>query len=131
VRLLLDTNILIPMVDGNGRKLPAGVLALLQRDDVDLWASAASVWEVAIKHRLQKLPLPCPLPEWPLALTSLNVMVMPVRIAHTVAEPELPLETKDPFDRLLIAICGLEMMQLVTLDKALLDHPLAWRPASA
>ena len=131
MRLLLDTNILIPMVDGNGRSLPADMLSALHREDVELWASAASVWEVAIKHRLQKLPLPCPLPEWPPLVKSLNITMMPVRIAHAIAAPEPPLKTNDPFDRLLIAMCGVEKMQLMTLDKALIDHPLAWRPASA
>ena len=131
MRLLLDTNILIPLVDGGGRELPADTLSALQGDDVELWASVASTWEVAIKHRLRKLPLPCPLEEWPVLLTSLNITVMPVRTAHVIAAPKPPLATKDPFDRLLIAICGVESMQLVTSDKKLVSHPLAWRPRSA
>ncbi|HEX8654436.1 MAG TPA: type II toxin-antitoxin system VapC family toxin [Allosphingosinicella sp.] len=131
MRLLLDTNILIPLVDGAARSLPREVLALLRSDDVEMWASVASTWEVAIKHRLGKLPLPCPPEEWPILLTNLNVAIMPVRTAHVIAAPVLPLSTKDPFDRLFIAICGVERMQLVTTDAELSSHPLAWRPSPA
>ncbi|MGF1549428.1 MAG: hypothetical protein ACFBQW_02680 [Sphingomonadaceae bacterium] len=39
--------------------------------------------------------------------------------------------TRDPFDRLLLAICQVERLRLLTTDQRLADHPLAWRPASA
>jgi PIN domain nuclease of toxin-antitoxin system len=46
---------------------------------------------------------------------------------HAVeALEELP-PTRDPFDRLLLAQCQVEGMRLVTLDRALARHPLAWR----
>lgn len=129
MRLLLDTNILVPVVDGTGRDLPRAIVRALARDDVELWASVASIWEVALKHRLRKLPLPCPLPDWPPALHSLNIIVMPIRTAHVIAAPEPALRTKDLFDRLLVAICAVENMRLVTRDRELRGHPLAWRSA--
>lgn len=131
MRLLLDTNILVPLIDGNGRNLPEPVIRALEDDDASLWASVASIWEVAIKHRLGKLPLPCPLPDWPAALTRLNISALPVSAAHVIRDVDPWPVTKDPFDRLLLAICAAEQMQFVTTDGALVDHPLAWRPTAA
>jgi PIN domain nuclease of toxin-antitoxin system len=129
VRLLLDTNIVIPIVDGRGRVLPAPIRDLITADDVELWASVASTWEIAIKHRLGKLPLPCPLEDWPAALTRLNITAIPVRTAHAIHSLDPLPSTRDPFDQLLLAVCAVERLQLLTLDEKLLDHPLAWRPA--
>ena len=131
MRLLLDTNILVPLIDGNGRNLPAPIIGALKDKDASLWASVASIWEVAIKHRLGKLPLPCPLPDWPTALTSLNISALPVRTAHVIRGIDPWPATKDPFDRLLLGICAAEQMHLITKDDGLVDHPLAWRPAGA
>jgi PIN domain nuclease of toxin-antitoxin system len=43
----------------------------------------------------------------------------------TLVLPEPP--TRDPFDRLLLAQAQVEGLQLVTIDRALIDHPLAYR----
>lgn len=129
--LLLDTNILVPMVDGGGRSLPEPILRAVRDDDTRLYASVVSIWEVAIKHRLGKLPLPCPLADWPAALRMLNASVLSIRTAHVIQPVEPPLAVKDPFDRLLLAICAAERLRLVTLDEGLAGHPLAWRPAAA
>jgi PIN domain nuclease of toxin-antitoxin system len=131
VTLLLDTNILVPLVDGNGRSLPGPIVEAISDEDASLSASVASIWEVAIKHRLGKLPLPCPLTDWPGALQTLNIRVMTIRTAHVIQTVEPPLAVRDPFDRLLIAICAAEGLRLLTTDEALAGHPLAWRPASA
>jgi PIN domain nuclease of toxin-antitoxin system len=127
VRLLLDTNILLPMVDGRGRTLPTGIITVISDPGVSLFASVASIWEVAIKHRMGKLVLPCPLELWPAALTNLNITTLTIRTAHAIRDIEVWPETNDPFDRLLLATCDAEMMQLVTRDRKLQNHPLAWR----
>lgn len=131
MRLLLDTNILIPLVDGAGRDLPAPLVAALKHEDAALWASVASIWEVAIKHRLGKLPLPCPLADWPEALAKLRIAPLPVCTAHVIHPVDANPDIRDPFDRLLLGVCAAEQMKLLTRDRALVDHPLAWRPASA
>lgn len=77
-----------------------------------------------------KLPLPCPLREWPRLLSSMAVSIMDIRIEHVLTEANSVPDTKDPFDRLLLAVCQADDMRFVTLDRALVDHPLAWRPAS-
>lgn len=127
--LLLDTNILLPLVDGRGRELPAFMVQALAEEDAQLFASVASIWEVAIKYRLGKLTLPCALNEWPAALRNLNVTALPVRTAHAIQVVDPPPQARDPFDRLLLAVCAAEQLRLLTLDEKLLVHPLAWCPA--
>lgn len=131
MRLLLDANILVPMLDGSGRDLPEPIVRALGDEGASLWASTASIWEVAIKHRLGKLPLPCPLGDWPAAIASLNIAVLPVRTAHVIQHVDVQRALKDPFDRLLLAICAAEQMQLLTTDGALAGHALVWRSGVA
>lgn len=58
---------------------------------------------------------------------ALGLEILPINIAHvmTVADPEP--QTRDPFDRLLIAECQVEGMKLVTVDRAVVGHPMAFR----
>lgn len=131
MRLLLDTNILVPLVDGAGRSLAAPIVRALRDDEVELWASTVSIWEVAIKHRLGKLSLPVPLAIWSEAIANLNIAVLPIMTAHVILplDPDIPL--KDPFDRLLLGICAAENMRLLTTDRILAAHPLAWHDGAA
>jgi PIN domain nuclease of toxin-antitoxin system len=126
--LLLDTHILLWLVcdEEEDEQLPRLIDEALHDPRNALFASAVSLWEVAIKHRLGKLPLPCPLHDWPEALSTVPVSIMDIQCSHVLAEADPLPETKDPFDRLLLAICECEGMRLVTLDKTLLRHPLAW-----
>ena len=127
LQLLLDSNILIPLLDGRGRSLAAPILEALRREDAELWASVASIWEVSIKHRLGRLDLPCPLALWPDALSALNIRILDITTGHAVASLEPLPGTKDPFDRLLLAVCGVEGMKLLTVDRALQGHAYTWQ----
>lgn len=46
---------------------------------------------------------------------------------HALVEVDPVPATRDPFDRLLLGVCAVEGMRLVTTDRVLQDHPLAWR----
>lgn len=91
------------------------------------YASVASLWEIAIKHRLGKLEIDMPLQRMPDSLKASGLAILPIDISHvlTAADPEPP--TRDPFDRLLLSQCQVEELQLVTIDRALIGHPLAFR----
>ena len=129
--LLLDTHILISLVRGESERLPSDLQRALRDQENALFASAASLWEIAIKHRLGKLLSPCNLDKWPAALSALAISLMEVYASHALTEADPVPNTKDPFDRLLLAVCDVEHMRFLTSDKALLAHPLSWRPASA
>ena len=48
---------------------------------------------------------------------------------HAVTDLVDQPDTRDPFDRMLLAQCQVEELRLVTTDRVLKEHPLAWRPA--
>ncbi len=115
MRFLLDTHVWLWLL-GDVDRLPADVVAALLDAD-ELVLSAASVWEVAIKHGLGKLPLPVPLVE--LVSTSYGgagMRPLPVEARHAVAVGDLPGLHRDPFDRLLVAQTRVEGLTLVTTD---------------
>lgn len=128
--LLLDTNILLALLNATIEELPAHARAAMRAENDTFVASVASLWEIAIKHRKGRLPLPCTLEKLPTACDQLDIPILDIRPAHAIgAAPPVP-ATAEPFDRLLLAVCAVERMKLVTTDKALLDHPLAWRGGS-
>lgn len=129
--LLLDTHILISLARGEGDRLPAFVQDALRNERNAMFASVASLWEIAIKHRLGKLSLPCLLEQWPRLLSALAVSLMEIGAAQVLVEADPLPHTKDPFDRFLLATCQVDKMRFVTLDRSLIGHPLALRPASA
>jgi PIN domain nuclease of toxin-antitoxin system len=76
--------------------------------------SVASIWEVAIKHRLGKLPVnPAEFRDQSLAA---GASLLPVLDGHVIETANLPLVHGDPFDRLLIAQARLEGLMAVSSD---------------
>jgi PIN domain nuclease of toxin-antitoxin system len=128
VRLLLDTHVWLWMLTTPERLNEAARSAVADPAH-EVVLSAASAWEVAIKHELGKLPLngsPAQLVE--VSIRELNVSVLPITIGHALAAATLPLHHKDPFDRMLVAQAGLEGLTLVTADEVIrqYDGVLLW-----
>jgi PIN domain nuclease of toxin-antitoxin system len=55
----------------------------------------------------------------------MGIARVPIGERHVLAELQDQPETRDPFDRLLLAQCQIEGLRLVTLDRALVAHALA------
>jgi PIN domain nuclease of toxin-antitoxin system len=90
-------------------------------------ASVVSLWEIAIKLRIGKLETRCSAAEVADYFDAVDIPLLPITRAHVLAELDEQPETRDPFDRLLLAVCQIEGLRLITLDRALATHPLAWR----
>ncbi len=125
MRLLLDTHIFLAVIEDRRDAIPLALLRRLDDDSTELFLSAASLWEIAIKWRLGKLDLTTALEELPETAASYAIGILAINEHHALRhiEPEPP--TRDPFDRLLLAQCQIEGMRLVTIDRALIDHPLS------
>ena len=114
MRLLLDTHILVWCLSGD-RKLPLATAELIRNPATDVYFSAVSIWEVAIKSALGKMRAD--------ASVMLKYLVdegfkeLPVMARHTVATVTLPMHHRDPFDRLLVAQSRSESLRLLTDDK--------------
>ena len=124
--MLLDTHILLSALGQVDLVLPNEVQVALQKK-IHSAVSVASIWEIAIKQRTGKLRLTIAMENLLKLIAQQNIEMIDITVAHTLADigPE-PL-TKDPFDRLLLGVCATESMKLLTIDRALADHPLAWR----
>jgi PIN domain nuclease of toxin-antitoxin system len=127
MRLLLDSHVLLAITHGQAASLGRNIVSLLDAGEHEKVVSTASLWELAIKHRLDKLQLRIPLMDLPTYFLSLEYRLLDVSYHHAIEELEELPPTRDPFDRLLLAQCQVEGMKLVTRDRALAKHPLAWR----
>ena len=117
MKLLLDTSCFLWMTAAPER-LSGAARDLLLDERTDLYLSAASAWEMAIKHGLGKLTLPEPLEQYvPSRLAAFRTLPLPVEHAHALRVATLPAHHRDPFDRLLIAQAQIEGLAIVTSDR--------------
>lgn len=91
--------------------------AALNKPDAVLHVSAASVWEISIKHAAGRLVFPLELLEE--ALVDMQASSLPITAAHAAAVGQLPAHHRDPFDRMLIAQARVEGLVLMTEDAAM------------
>ncbi|HKH44690.1 MAG TPA: type II toxin-antitoxin system VapC family toxin [Thermoanaerobaculia bacterium] len=116
MRILLDTHCWLWM-QAKSTRLSPQTRALLQDPENQLFLSAASSWEIAIKYALGKLPLPLPPVEYvPSRMETSGTSPLPVQHSHALHAGSLPLHHADPFDRLLIAQAQLENLKILTAD---------------
>jgi PIN domain nuclease of toxin-antitoxin system len=112
VRLLLDTHVLIWWDEG--RRLTPGARRGIQ-DAEEVFVSAASAWEIAIKFALGRLRPSRTVAE---AAADSGFMELPVTFRHASRVGTLPPHHRDPFDRLLVAQADVEGLAIVTRDPA-------------
>ncbi|MCU0255671.1 MAG: type II toxin-antitoxin system VapC family toxin [Vicinamibacterales bacterium] len=116
-RILLDTQLVLWALSGD-RRLPKDARALL--DESEVFVSAASIWEIAIKAALGKLEADAA--EVRAALGPTGFAELPVTGAHAECVARLPLLHRDPFDRMLVAQSQCEPLVLLTADGQLAGY---------
>jgi PIN domain nuclease of toxin-antitoxin system len=121
VRLIVDTHVLL-WAAAEPARLPAGVRARLEAPDHTVLFSAASIWEIAIKVQIGRLPPEAAPDAVAAAAVRMGFAEIPVNSGHAAAVTRLPLHHRDPFDRLLIAQALLEPATLLTADRALTQY---------
>lgn len=91
----------------------------------DLWLSVASIWEILIKVKTGKLPLPEPSgPYLVRELSENGIEVLPIKLDHVLRMENLTAHHRDPFDRILIAQSIEEKLPLVTADPVFERYPV-------
>ena len=118
MRLLLDTHIFLWAVAGDRLLTPTTRRFIESADQV--YVSAVSVWEVAIKARLGKIK--ANLDALVVAIDQSGFTELPVRVAHAAAVAQLAMHHNDPFDRLLVAQAVTEPLKLLTGDAVLAQY---------
>ena len=115
MRLLIDTQIFIWAVI-DSKKLNDPTRQMMLRA-TEVYVSAASIWEIAIKTKLGKLagnP-----DEFVKAIEQSGFQELIISAGHAAKVYDLPHYHRDPFDRLLIAQAIYEPLHLLTADKLL------------
>jgi PIN domain nuclease of toxin-antitoxin system len=110
-RLLLDTEALI-WWDANDPRLGGNARALIQ-EAAEVYVSAASAWEIAIKTALGKLRTKRRPSQ---AVAEGGFRELPIAFEHAEAVGELQMHHNDPFDRLILAVASVEAFTIVTND---------------
>lgn len=127
MKYLLDTHAMIWFFE-NDKQLPEKIRSVISDGNNIIYASIASIWEIAIKVGLGKLEL---------TLTTdmifeqiekddfilLAITNEPINIVQT-----LPHHHRDPFDRMIIAQAKAENCTVITRDAAFdaYDAPVLW-----
>lgn len=123
-RLLLDTHSFLWFVTADP-KLSASAQRAIAIGSNEPLLSVASVWEIAIKVSIGRLPLPEPLHTFiPEQLRINRVEVSPIELRHTFEVARLPLHHRDPFDRLLIAQAMVESLPIISADAVFDNYPV-------
>ncbi len=117
--LLLDTQIAIWWLVGS-RRLGGPARKLLAESACVL--SVASIWEIAIKHRLGKLGVAPDV--FRDGMLAAGTELLPVSDLHAIETAALPRHHDDPFDRMLIAQARVEKLRAVSADRAWRDYDL-------
>lgn len=116
MRILLDTHLMLWWLTSD-RRLPKQAERLITDSDNEVYVSAASVWEIAIKSALGRIE--GDVTEIEASLEPSGLVQLPINGKHAVQVSKLPLYHQDPFDRMLVAQSLVEPMRLLTHDRIL------------
>ena len=116
--MILDTHTLLWFLNNDSR-LPVSVRQKIEETEI-VFVSAVSLWEIAIKINIGKLNIVTSFEEIKENMNALNIQELPIEFDDSLAYNGLPIlkEHKDPFDRMIMAQAELEILPLITYDKA-------------
>jgi PIN domain nuclease of toxin-antitoxin system len=122
LKLLVDSHVLLWWL-ARPEKISEEALNALESVENELFISAASWWELAIKKSLKRVQFD------PAAISALldraNARRLAVTFAHAETAAALPVHHSDPFDRMLVAQAVAEDLVLLTRDKELARYDVA------
>lgn len=118
MQLLVDTHLLLWSVAAS-KKLPPTAREMLTDPANDVFYSAASVWEIAVKSGLGRDDFQVDMPSLLQAFVTAGFVELAITSTHAARVTSLPDLHKDPFDRLLVAQALSEPALLLTNDAQL------------
>jgi len=105
VNILLDTHTLLWAI-GQSDELSKKVIKEIENTDNDIFVSAVSLWEIALKSSVGRLKLSFPVANIADYCKKMEFTLLPLEPLDALNSKDLPFKAshKDPFDRLLIYI---------------------------
>jgi PIN domain nuclease of toxin-antitoxin system len=122
MKFLLDTHLLL-WAAGEPEKLPEQARTIIEDENVELWFSAGSIWEIAIKRGLGRADFRVEPSLLRSGLLENAYVELPISGAHAAMIDLLPPLHKDPFDRMLVAQAIAESVTLLTSDALVAQYP--------
>ncbi len=117
-RYLIDTHILLWWIF-NDPKLKQNAREIIQNPSKKIIVSSASAWEIATKYRIGKLPeVKELLEDYENILEKAGFVQLNITTAHSLRAGLLPIQHRDPFDRMIMAQSELEQIPVITYDSA-------------
>jgi len=124
VRLLLDTATFLWII-GDAPELSAAARERFRDPGNEVYLSAVSAWEIAVKHALGRLPLPsAPATLVPEARAAHGIEPLPLDEEAALQLGSLPPVHRDPFDRMLVCQAIIHGMALLTPDETIRRYPV-------
>ncbi len=122
MKLLLDTHLLL-WAALEPRRLPDEARRMISDESNELFFSAASLWEIAIKRGLGRDDFQVDARVLRRGLLDNGYSELPIGSEHAVAVDGMPAIHKDPFDRILVAQANVEGITLLTVDALVAQYP--------
>jgi PIN domain nuclease of toxin-antitoxin system len=124
LNILLDTCTFLWIV-ADSPDLSIRARQLFADPDNDVYLSVASAWEIIVKHRLGKLPLPEPPHDFILNWRTLHkIESLPIDEPAVLQLSRLPEYHKDPFDRVIICQAIANGLIILTPDSHITKYPI-------
>lgn len=119
MRSLLDTHAFLWFILGDER-LSVAARDRIEAKESEVLLSIASIWEIAIKAGLGRLPIPAPVRNFvPRQMMQNRIGLLPVALDHALEAGSLPHHHRDPFDRMLVVQARMEEMPIISADAEL------------
>ncbi len=115
MNLLLDTHVALWAITDSPR-LPARARELITSPRSSVWISAATIWEITIKHGLGRGDMPVSGQDALRYFRDSGYRLLAIEPEHAAAVADLAPHHQDPFDRMLLAQALTEPMRLITHD---------------
>lgn len=124
MRLLLDTCTFLWLA-AESPELSTSARERFEEAGNDVFLSAVSAWEIAVKHGMGRLPLPEPPDRFiPRIRDEMGIESLPLDEETTLYLPRLPAAHKDPFDRMLVCQAIRNGLVVLTPDPLIRQYPV-------
>ncbi len=122
MKALLDTHVFL-WWNLDDPRLSETAHDVISEGSNELYLSAVSAWEIAIKASIGRLTLPETAEKYvPSRMSLHSIQSLPIQVSHALHIASLETIHQDPFDRLLIAQSQLENIPLLTADPRIAQY---------
>jgi len=125
MKYLLDTHAVIWYFEASP-ELPQKIRDIIHNNEIGIYISSVSLWEIAIKINLGKLDLKLQLDELLNIIKNRDFNILQIEDEYLTGLSALPYIHKDPFDRLLISTALAEDFTIITIDENIQKYDVPW-----